>query len=129
MARSSGIECDPIQGLNVSSVRAFPTAIYPRRIFEPTLVISPLKRLGQRAQLGISRPAGAPIVERTDWRFQCKRSPQVIMRVTKVENKIVAAAARERLPVDFKSIVERETQDALVCPGCRENVLVLRERK
>src|SRR6266480_2332230 len=86
--------------------------------FRADIGISPLKRLGHRAQSGTFRPAGAPIVEGTDRRFQSKRSPQVIMRVTKIENKIVAVAAREGFPVDFKSIVERETQDALVCPGC-----------
>jgi hypothetical protein len=31
--------------LNVSSVPAFPTTTYPRRIFEQTLVVNPLKRL------------------------------------------------------------------------------------
>jgi hypothetical protein len=56
-------------------------------------------------------------------------SPQEIMRVAKIENKIVAVAAREWFPIDFESTVEREAQDALVCPGGRENVLVLRERK
>ena len=56
-------------------------------------------------------------------------SPQVIMRVAKIENKIVAVAAREGFSVDFESTVERETQDALVRPCCRENVLVLRESK
>ena len=56
-------------------------------------------------------------------------SPQVIIRVAKIENKIVAMPARERFPVDFESIVERETQDALIGPSRRENILVPRERK
>ena len=56
-------------------------------------------------------------------------SPQIIVRVAKIENKIVAVAAREGFPVDFESTVERETQNAFVCPGRRENVLVLRESK
>jgi hypothetical protein len=56
-------------------------------------------------------------------------SPQVIVRLAKIQNKIVAVAAREGFPVDFESTVERETQDALVCPGRRENVFVLRESK
>jgi hypothetical protein len=56
-------------------------------------------------------------------------SPQVIVRVAKIENKIVAVAARERFAVIFESTVERETQDSFVCPGRRENILVLRERK
>ena len=51
------------------------------------------------------------------------------MRGTKIENKIVAVAAREGFPVDSKSTVERETQDALIGPGRSENILVLRERK
>ena len=55
--------------------------------------------------------------------------PQVIVRVAKIENKIVAVAAREGLTVIFESAVERETQDAFVCPRRRENILVLRERK
>jgi len=56
-------------------------------------------------------------------------SPQVIVRVAKIENKIVAVAAREGFPVDFESTVKRETQNAFVCPGRRENVLVLRVSK
>ena len=56
-------------------------------------------------------------------------SPQVIMRVSKIENKIVAVAAREGFPIDLEATVERETQDAFVCPGRRENVLILRESK
>ena len=51
------------------------------------------------------------------------------MRVAKIENKIVAVAARKGFPVDSKSTVERETQDALIGPGGRENILVLHERK
>ena len=56
-------------------------------------------------------------------------SSHVIVRVSKIENKIVAVAAREGFPIGFESTVERETQDAFVCPGRRENVLVLRESK
>src|SRR5437667_10422500 len=74
--------------------------------FRADIGISPLKRLGHRAQSGTSRPAGAPIVERTDWRFQSKRSLQVIMRVKKIENKIVAVPARARCTVDLECIVD-----------------------
>ena len=56
-------------------------------------------------------------------------SSQVIVRVAKIQNKIVAVAAREGFPIGFESTVERETQDAFVCPGRRENVLILRESK
>ena len=49
------------------------------------------------------------------------------MRATKIENQIVAMPAREGFPVDFESTVERETQDTLIYPGCRENILVFRE--
>jgi hypothetical protein len=56
-------------------------------------------------------------------------SPQEIVRVAKIENKIVAVAAREGLPVDSKSIVEGETQDALIGSGRGENILVLSERE
>ena len=56
-------------------------------------------------------------------------SPQVIVAVSKIENKIVAVAARKGFPIGFESTVEREAQDAFVCPGRRENVLILRESK
>ena len=56
-------------------------------------------------------------------------SSQIIVRIAKIENKIVAVTAREGFPVDFESTVERETQNAFVCPGRGENVLVLRESK
>jgi hypothetical protein len=56
-------------------------------------------------------------------------SPQIIMSITKIENKIVAVAAREWFAVHFESTIERETQDALIGPSRRENVLVLRESK
>jgi len=36
------------------------------------LVLS-VEDFGQRAHLGTSRSAGAPIVGRTDWRFQSKK--------------------------------------------------------
>src|SRR6266487_4236382 len=50
-------------------------------------------------------------------------------RVTKVENKIVAAPTRVGFPVDFESMVRRITHDSLIGPGGRENILVLRERE
>ena len=56
-------------------------------------------------------------------------SSQVIVRVAKIQNKIVAVAAREGFPIGFESTVERETQDAFVYPGRREDVLVFRESK
>ena len=56
-------------------------------------------------------------------------SAQIIMRIAKIENKIITVAAREWFAVDLESAVERETQDALIGPGRRENVLVLRESK
>ena len=51
------------------------------------------------------------------------------MSIAKIENKIVAVAAGEWFAVDFESTIERETQDALIGPGRRENVLVLRKSK
>src|SRR4029453_10848267 len=48
-------------------------------------------------------------------------------RVTKIENKIVAAPARVRFPVDFESIVGGVTHDSLIGPGGREKIFVLRE--
>jgi len=56
-------------------------------------------------------------------------SLQVIVRVSKIENKIVAVAARKGFPIDLEPTVECETQYAFVCPGRRENVLILREGK
>src|SRR6266478_5780427 len=50
-------------------------------------------------------------------------------RVTKIENKIVAAPTRVGFPVDFEFIVRRITHDSLIGPGGRENILVLRERE
>ena len=56
-------------------------------------------------------------------------SPQVVMSIAKIENKILAVAAGEWFADDFESTIERETQDALIGPGRRENVLVLRKSK
>src|SRR5205809_7572807 len=50
-------------------------------------------------------------------------------RVTKIENKIVAASTRVGFPVDFESMVRRITHDSLIGPRGRENILVLRERE
>ena len=49
--------------------------------------------------------------------------------VTKIENKIVAVPAGVGFPVEFESIVSGKTHNALIGPGRRENILVLRERK
>src|SRR5438034_10955071 len=130
MAPSSGIECDPIQGLNVSSAPAFPTAIYPRRIFEPTFGISPLKRLWPAVQLEL--PSCRPlIVGRTDPLFQSKRSLHLAEScgVAKIENKIVTVPAGVRFPVNFESIVRCKTHNALISPGRCKNILALHERK
>jgi hypothetical protein len=62
-------------------------------------------------------------------RFVLLRSLRVgkSRRVTKIENKIVPAPARVGFPVDFESMVRRETHGSLIGPGRRENIFVLRE--
>jgi hypothetical protein len=61
--------------------------------------------------------------------FILQRSLRVVKsrRVTKIENKIVAAPARVGFPVVFESVVRRQTHGSLIGPGRRENILVLRE--
>src|SRR5207249_10856017 len=50
-------------------------------------------------------------------------------RLPKIENKVVPAPARVGFPVDFESMVRRITHNALIGPGGRENIRVLRERE
>src|SRR5438093_13587160 len=50
-------------------------------------------------------------------------------RLPKIENKVVPAPARVGFPVDFESMVRCITHNALIGPGGRENILVLRERE
>ena len=84
----------------------------------------------QSKKLGVySVPSAERLAARAGLRNASGGLPQVIVCVAKIENKIVPVAAREGFAVIFESTIERETQDAFVCPGRRENILVLRERK
>ena len=45
--------------------------------------------------------------------------------VTKIQNKIVAAAARIRFTCEFKFVISRKANCSRICPGRREKILVL----
>jgi hypothetical protein len=55
--------------------------------------------------------------------------PRTSRGITKIENKIVAAPTRVGFPIDFESIIRRKAHNAFIRPSCRENILVLHERK
>src|SRR5437867_3280340 len=78
---------------------------------------------------------GENVVASRHLTFELLRNQQRSLRVgksrrlPKIENKVVPAPARVGFPVDFESMVRRITHNALIGPGGRENILVLRERE
>src|SRR6476646_299134 len=45
--------------------------------------------------------------------------------VTKIQNKVVAAAARIRFTCESKPVISRKAHCSLICPGRREKILIL----
>src|SRR5262249_42962299 len=79
MERFSGIECDPIQGSNVSSVPAFPITIYPQRIFEPTLILIPVRLVRTAGSTSELPSPISGIVGRIDRQFQSLKIGAILL--------------------------------------------------
>src|SRR5260370_11723516 len=54
-----------------------------------------------------------------------KHSLFSLLWVTKIQNKIVAAAARIGFTCGFKPVINRKSHRSRICPGRRENILIL----
>jgi hypothetical protein len=58
-------------------------------------------------------------------RASCHRPSRGSSGVTKIQNKIVAAAARIGFTSGFKPVLNRKAYCSRICPGRRENILIL----